>query len=338
MPFDRFRVSAACSALSVLAVVISIHIGAVAWADVTPGGGSSKTDCMVVFNDVAVNQPSKNPRHIRCTDGDPTCDADATVNGVCEFDIGVCINSTFNPEKCTINGIRELAVRHSIDDPDDSKFDPDFQALQTNIDSIFEADDFDVDDCTASPTKVLVRIQGPTKKNGFNVCKKNRKIIRIDAESSPQAGGKFRKDRDKLKLTCDPQFPDGCDPQVLFTGTFDRLQDQIFSQTCAVSGCHDSESFIASGILLLEEGASHGNLVGVQPTNGPAVVEGWLRVDPNNPETSFLERKLNDDFPGPGFGDRMPLNGKKLDSSLRDIVTLWIAAGAPALGWVPGTD
>jgi hypothetical protein len=50
-------------------------------ADITGGGGSSKTDCMVVF-DAAVNAPSKKPRHIRCTDGDASCDADGTINGV----------------------------------------------------------------------------------------------------------------------------------------------------------------------------------------------------------------------------------------------------------------
>jgi hypothetical protein len=297
---------------------------------------------MVVL-DAAVNSPEGNPRHIRCTDGDPTCDADATINGVCEFDIGVCLNSTFDPEKCTLVGVREIAVRHAVDDADDPKFDPDFQALQSNIDGIFSPDDFDVDDCTASPTTIRVHIVGPIASPNGNQCKSNRKIVRIDAESSPQQG-KFLKDRDKIKLTCDPQFPSGCDPQVLFSGTFDRINRQIFSQTCAVSGCHDSESYIASGVLLLEESASYNNLVGIPPTNGPANAAGWHRVKvtvpdvSGDPDQSFLIRKLNDDFPGPGFGDRMPLVGKKLDPSLRDIITLWITAGAPENGWVPGTD
>jgi hypothetical protein len=311
-------------------------------AELTPGGGSSKTDCMVVL-DADVNHPEGNPRNIRCTDGDPSCDGDATVNGVCEFDVSVCLNSTIDPERCSLVGVREILVRHSIDDADDPKFDPDFQALQSNIENIFDPDDFDVDDCTPSPTTISVRIQGPIATSQGNKCKSTRKILRIDAESSPQSG-KFFKDRDKIKLTCDPQFPSGCDPQVLFAGTFDRINRQIFNTTCAVSGCHDSESYIAAGVLLLEESASYNNLINIPPTNGPANSAGWDRVTvtvpdvSGDPETSFLIRKLNDDFPGPGFGDRMPLVGKKLDPSLRDIITLWITAGAPENGWVPGTD
>jgi len=328
--------------LLVALVVAGLALPGAAAAELTPGGGSSRTDCMVVL-DAAVNQPSKRPRHVRCTDGDATCDTDGTINGVCAFEVSVCLNSTIDPERCTTVGIRALSVRHAIDDPDDPKFDPDFQALQANIDGIFSPDDFDVDDCTPSPTTIRVPIEGPIASSNGHKCGKNRKILRLDAESSPQ-GGKFLKDRDKIRFTCDPQFPSGCDPQVLFTGTFDRMQRQIFSQTCAVSGCHDSESFIASGVLLLEEGAAYGNLVDVAPTNGPAAAEGWKRVTvtvpdvSGDPATSFLIRKLNDDFPGTGFGDRMPLVGKKLDPSLRDIITLWIAAGAPENGWVPGTD
>jgi hypothetical protein len=34
----------------------------------------------------------------------------------------------------------------------------------------------------------------------------------------------------------------------------------------------------------------------------------------------------------------MPLDRPKLDKSLIDVITLWVAAGAPAAGWVPGTD
>jgi hypothetical protein len=32
------------------------------------------------------------------------------------------------------------------------------------------------------------------------------------------------------------------------------------------------------------------------------------------------------------------LNKKKLHKTLRDIIELWIEAGAPAGTWVPGTD
>ena len=58
-------------------------------------------------------------------------------------------------------------------------------------------------------------------------------------------------------MECDPA-PSGCDPMAIYTGTFDRIQRQIFNQSCAVSGCHDSQS--QTGGLLLETGAAHTNL------------------------------------------------------------------------------
>jgi hypothetical protein len=107
---------------------------------------------------------------------------------------------------------------------------------------------------------------------------------------------------------------------------------------------------------LLEIGASYGNLVNAGPANPAAAAAGWKRAaiqtpappvptapDPTptpsvgDPETSFIVHKLNGDFPGSGFGERMPLGRPKLDQSLIDVITLWIQAGAPPEGWVPGT-
>ena len=34
----------------------------------------------------------------------------------------------------------------------------------------------------------------------------------------------------------------------------------------------------------------------------------------------------------------MPKGKRKLHKTLRDILRLWIEAGAPQSGWVPGTD
>jgi hypothetical protein len=301
-------------------------------AEVVGGGGGATTDCLVVF-DAAVNTPSKRPRHVRCTDGDPSCDADGVVDGVCSFAVKVCANSTFNDPKCTLAGVDEIDVRYAIDNGD-PKFDPDFQALQQRIDNDIDPPTAAPNTCTGTVT-LRIPIDGPY---AANKCRKRRKIIRIDALSTPQQG-RFKKDRDKLKLTCDPAPPAGCDPQVLFTGTFDRIKKQIFNQSCAVSGCHDSQSFIASGVLLLEDSAAYGNLVDVQPVNAAAQAQGWKRVTPGDPDASFIVHKLAGDFPGGAdFGERMPRGRKKLDTHLRDIITLWIVAGAPETGWVAGTD
>lgn len=302
------------------------------------GGGSGKVDCLATF-DAAVNTPSNKPRNIRCADGDPACDLDGIVNGQCHFQVSVCANSTFNPSACTLNGVRLSTVDHAVDDGD-PKFDPQFQALQTRINSeIAPYPNEDANTCTTA-TNFFVSIKGPFKDDK---CKRNKKTIRLETESTPAAGmGNILVDKDKIDLICDPPIG-GCDPGVMFTSTYDRVQRQIFNQSCAVSGCHDSNAFVNAGNLLLEASAFPGNLINRTPTNADADALGWTRItqiDPmtGDPATSYLVHKLTGDFPGSGFGDRMPKDRPKLDATLIDVITLWIQAGAPDTGWVPGTD
>src|SRR5436190_22703768 len=113
----------------IVAVSLLLPI-AMAQAIVQGGGGSSRTDCLVVI-DAAVNYPSDNPKRFRCADGD-ACDADHVVNGVCEFDVTICANSSYDPTRCTLVGVDSIAVDHAVDNGD-RKFDPDFQALQNRI-------------------------------------------------------------------------------------------------------------------------------------------------------------------------------------------------------------
>jgi hypothetical protein len=306
------------------------------------GGGSGSTDCLGVFA-AAANQPTTKPRNIRCTDGDASCDGDGTVNGVCTFKVSFCANSTHDPARCNLAGVDDIVVEHALDDGSE-KFDPDFQAFQSRIEGEIEPPTNDLDACTddldpENQTSIRVFIEGPFGSNGVYKCKKSKKLLKV--VSSGIIGGKFVKDTDKLKMQCDPA-PGGCDPSLLYLGTFDRIQRQIFDQTCAVSGCHDSQT--TEGNLLLETGASHGNLVNVIPDNVPADNAGWKRVtviDPmvsGDPATSYLYHKLTGDLPQ-GFGDRMPFERKKLDQSLIEVVRLWIEAGAPTTDtWVPGTD
>src|SRR5262245_43869208 len=107
----------------VVALVAVLVGGATAQAIVFGGGGSSRTDCLVVF-DAPLNYPTDNPHRYRCADGDP-CDADHTVNGVCAFDLGVCANSTYNAAHCTLSGVASITVDHALDNGD-RRFDPDF--------------------------------------------------------------------------------------------------------------------------------------------------------------------------------------------------------------------
>jgi hypothetical protein len=294
-------------------------------AVITGGGGSTRTDCLAVF-DAAVNFPPSRPKHIVCVDGDP-CDADGVVDGVCSFQVAVCANSTFDP-RCTLAGVQTITVDHALDNGE-PRFDPDFQALQTRIDSGIDLPTTDADQCTL-PATLRVDLRGPFPNHR---CGRSRKTIVMRTVSTVIDGRVYR-EKDKLRLTCEPA-PGPCDPQALFGGTFDRIQRQIFDRSCAVSGCHDSQTVRAG--LLLETGASLSNLVGFVPTNGAAAGAGWKRVAPGDPATSLLFHKLKGDLPD-GYGKRMPFGRRRLDRYLIDIVELWIAAGTPDSGWVPGTD
>lgn len=298
-----------------------------AGATIVGGGGAKKTDCLAVFETTVVLPENK--RKIICEDGDPACDSDGLVDGRCTFDLSVCINDT-SLAACSLAGVESIFVDHSADNGD-PKFDPDFQALQDRIENELDLPNADADTCT-NPSFVTVPIQGPFPGNR---CRSGKKKVKMttDSEFDPGAGKSFI-DKDAMKFICRPA-PTGCDPQTLFAGTFDRIQQQILNQSCAVSACHDSESF--AGGLLLETGASYTSLVGVGPINATAAGLGWLRINPGDETTSYLYQKVQGGL-APGLGERMPLDRGKLKSFLREIIRLWIEAGAPETGWVPGTD
>lgn len=293
------------------------------------GGGSRATDCYATFK-ANVNVPLSRPRRVRCVDGDPSCDADATVDGVCSFAVAICANSTSDPD-CTSAGVESLFVLHSQDDGVDPEFAPDLQSLQSRIETDIEAPTATADLCT-TPATVHLRTLGPVRNN---TCRQSRTTVTLI--TVPHAGGTL--DRDTLRLVCVPadEAQNGCVPTTLFSGTFDRLEKQIFTQSCGVATCHDSETTAAE--LLLEGGAAYANLVNVTPTNGAAADLGWKRVTPGDAASSFLYHKITDDLGG-DLGLRMPRppRRRRLDPSLQEIIRLWIDAGAPSSGWVPGTD
>jgi hypothetical protein len=314
MPFRLIALLGALLATPVHAVIVG-------------GGGSHTTDCLLVF-DTAANwppDPDRTPREIRCADGDP-CDEDGLVNGSCQFGVAVCVNSTFDA-RCTLNGVQSITVDHA-EDNGDPRFDPEFQALQTRIDNTIDPPSTTADDCT-SATIMHVPVEGPL---AGNVCRKTRKTVKVTTLSIA-SGGKIYKDKDKLRLTCEPA-PAGCDPRAFYSGTFDRIQRQVFDQSCAVSGCHDSQTNQAN--MILETGAAYTNLVNVTPTNG-SVPPDWKRVLPGDSSRSFLYHKITGTL-GPGQGAQMPFGGPMLDQHLIDIIQLWIDGGAPEMNWVPGTD
>jgi hypothetical protein len=301
-------------------------------ASIVGGGGSKSKDCLVVF-EAPVNFPVGREKQVRCVDGDSTCDSDGAVNGLCSIPVQVCVNSTFS-SACTLSGVTGINVDHAIDNGTDRKFDPDYLAVQNRVDEFLYP--VETPDTCTSPVTLTVPIKGPL---GNNNCGRRQKKLKL--RSVAQSIDGVANDIDTLKLSCEPATVNGCDPQTLYASTFDRIQRQIFNQSCAVGSCHDSES--QAGGLLLEIGASHGNLVNELPTNGPAEAAGWRRVTvfvqdvSGDADLSFLYRKLEGDLPDAGYGDSMPRGRAKLPGSLREVIRLWIEAGAPENAWVPGT-
>jgi hypothetical protein len=320
------------SGLGALALLLAA--AAPAAALVIGGGGSAATDCLLALS-VDANFPPTAPTQVRCVDGDPGCDDDGVVNGVCDLRLRVCANSTFDPA-CTLAGLQSVTIEHALDNGD-PRFDPDFQSLQTRIDGDFGYPVLGADACSTVGI-VHVPIKGPLGRR--NACGRQKKTLKLRALSTSGPGG-TQEDKDTLKLYCEPAPVNGCDPQALFTSTFDRIQRQVFNRSCAVSGCHDSQS--QSGGLLLETGAAYANLVDQAPVNFAALAAGWQRVDatppgdPTNAASSYLLHKLGGDLPDASYGARMPLGRPKLPRSLRDVIEGWVGAGAPASGWVPGT-
>lgn len=99
------------------------------------------------------------------------------------------------------------------------------------------------------------------------------------------------------------------------------IQDTVFSQSCALSGCHSGASPQA-GLSLDSAATSFNNLVNVNSTQQ----DDLLRVSPNDPDASYIIRKLEG---GPNIsGGRMPAIGGPLSSEQTQNIRNWITLGA----------
>ena len=110
--------------------------------------------------------------------------------------------------------------------------------------------------------------------------------------------------------------PAGGEPPPL-VAEFQSIQDNVFTPICTT--CHAGGG--APVGLRLDEGASYAMLV-----NAPSVeVPGLLRVDPGNPDDSYLIQKIEGHA---AVGDQMPLGGPPLPSDTIAIMRQWITDGA----------
>ena len=130
-----------------------------------------------------------------------------------------------------------------------------------------------------------------------------------------------------LTPTTSPSASPSPSPSPTVAGpTIADLQILIFNQSCLDAFCHGSVD--RAGNLVLEEGQSYSQLVGVTPDNALARTNGLLRVDPGNVDNSFIVLKLAGPS-NPRYGGRMPLGKLPLSESDMQLVRDWIANGAP---------
>jgi len=95
--------------------------------------------------------------------------------------------------------------------------------------------------------------------------------------------------------------------------TFSSIQAEVFSTTCALSGCH-----AGSQNPNLSVGQSYDNLVNKASMQNPSM----MRVKPGESSNSYLMKKLNGDGTS-----RMPPGGE-LSQAKIDSIALWINKGA----------
>ena len=102
--------------------------------------------------------------------------------------------------------------------------------------------------------------------------------------------------------------------------TLVQISDQIFSQSCAFNGCHGGGAPAANMSLEAESVAAE--IIGVASTQ----LANLKRVDPGNPEGSYLLKKLRGD--SDIVNSQMPL-GSVLSDEQIEMIREWIAGGAP---------
>ena len=99
----------------------------------------------------------------------------------------------------------------------------------------------------------------------------------------------------------------------------------VFALISFRCGCHDAEQREGGMWDLTDEESAWDALVGT-PSND---VPGVLRVDPGDPDASYMFLKVTDrQFEVGGAGDRMPPTGFALPEDDVELIREWIAEGA----------
>ena len=122
-------------------------------------------------------------------------------------------------------------------------------------------------------------------------------------------------------IGCDSSDSDDDTDTEMLEATLSSIQANIFTPSCALSGCHAGAS-PAQG-MDLSDGNAFASIVNVASVG----VSSLLRVDPSNADSSYLVWKLEGNA---GIvGERMPRSGASfLSTDEISVVRQWIDAGA----------
>jgi len=122
-----------------------------------------------------------------------------------------------------------------------------------------------------------------------------------------------------LVAGCDHADPDD-GPGNQLEPTLASIQANIFTTTCAVSGCHIGGGTVLPGAMTLSAGQARGNTVGVPSIENPDL----SRIAPGDPDNSYLVWKIEG-----RAQPRMPLGRAPLSGEQIGVIRQWIADGAP---------
>jgi hypothetical protein len=291
-------------------------------AAAAPGAArAAKADeCLQVITSPAL---APGASKIKCVDNDPACDVDPAV-GVCRIEVGVCVNATDPTGRCAPRELEEYEVANVQPDTDPRHV-FEFMTLQDAVNSMaLPADPNETDECIG-PIEMWLPLDVKIGKKGA-AYRKFKQTVR-----GTVVGPDSARDDDSIVIQCVPA--PGSDPCAEIASTLEQLEQQVFFPTCSRDTCHSGPQ--SDHTLTLLPGEAHGNLVGVMPDNLTARVAGKLRVDPGNPGNSYILDKLRGDL-AVNEGERMPRGLPKIPGKEIALVEAWIAAGAPATGYVTG--
>jgi hypothetical protein len=157
-----------------------------------PGRGAARTDCIVEYDGIVLNDPPLSPRRASCVDGDIACDVDGIPNGACRFRVAACLN---NPDprfpECPPAGsgaVTAFALKNRpVGHP---RFDPGIDALATAVTGLLPAA---APGCTGFHEVVV-----PMRKSG-GLFRRGRKRLRSIATTADGT-----EDHDRVMLVCEP--------------------------------------------------------------------------------------------------------------------------------------